>query len=137
MRGDAATAQLLNEAAHVISFVGAQRDPSSAGAAVQHGERRLPLGGAGGLGEDAIDRQAVTVLHQCVAHVAEPGRLTVALLVEPRLRISGALMGLVGSLLLMEATLGVAARALGVVVAAVLAAEALQRGPGLDQCAVH
>jgi len=53
--------------------------------------------------------------------------LTVALLVEPRLRIGGAAMGGVGALFLVEAALGVAARAVRVVVAAVDLAETLGR----------
>ena len=67
----------------------------------------------------------MAVLHQGMPHVAELGWLSVALLVEPRFRISRALMRLVGALLLMEVPLGVASRTLAIVVAAVLPAEAL------------
>ncbi|KYK43477.1 hypothetical protein A1D31_38250 [Bradyrhizobium liaoningense] len=45
-----------------------------------------------------------------MAHITQLGWLAVTLLVEPRLRISRARMGLVGSLLLVEAALGVASR---------------------------
>ncbi len=76
---------------------------------VNQRQRRLPLGRAGGLADAAADRQAMTVLHQGMPHVAELGRLPVALLVEPRLRIGRALVRLVGALLLVEVTLGVAA----------------------------
>src|SRR3954470_16429919 len=65
--------------------------------------------------------------------VAELGSLTVAFLVEPRLWVSGALVRLIGALLLVEVTLGIAARARTVVVLAILAAEALDRRPRLDQ----
>jgi hypothetical protein len=45
----------------------------------------------------------MTVLHQGMAHVAQLRRLTVALLVKPRLRVTRALMRVVGALLLVEA----------------------------------
>jgi hypothetical protein len=51
----------------------------------------------------------MTVLHQGMPYVAELGRLTVALFVEPRLRVGRALVRLVGALLLVEVALGVAA----------------------------
>src|SRR6185312_7137349 len=70
-------------------------------------------------------------------HVAELCRLTVALLVEPRLGIGRALVRLVAALLLAEAALGVPARSLMVIVVAVLPAEALDRHPRLDQRSVH
>src|ERR1700678_3977871 len=126
MRDDVAPAQLLDEAAHIVGFVGAKGDPSSApGPAVQHGQCRFPLGSASSLSDDAVDRQAMAVLHQRMAHVAELGRLAVALLVEPRLRIGSALVGLVGALLLVKAPLGVAAWAVGIVVVSILPTEAL------------
>src|SRR3954453_13170567 len=65
--------------------------------------------------------------------VAELGSLTVALLVEPSLWVSGALVRLIGALLLVEVTLGIAAPARTVHVLAILAAEALDRRPRLDQ----
>lgn len=52
-----------------------------------------------------------------MTHTAELGRLAVALLVEPRLRIGRARMGLVGSLLLVEAALGIASSTVLVFVA--------------------
>src|SRR3954451_4104553 len=64
--------------------------------------------------------------------VAELGSLTVALLVEPSLWVSGALVRLIGALLLVEVTLGIAARARTLVVLAILAAEALDRRPRRD-----
>ena len=51
-----------------------------------------------------------------MSHVAQLGRLPVALLVEPRLRVGRALVHLVGTLLPMEVPLGVAARTLAVIV---------------------
>lgn len=137
MRRDLALAQVLDELAHVIGLVGPERDAPPRLAALQHGERGLALGCARGLGDAAIHGQAVTVLHQRMAHVAQLRRLTVALLVEPRLRVARALVRVVGALLLVKAALGVATGSIRIVVAAILAAEALDRGQGLDQRPVH
>src|SRR5207237_8565543 len=71
-----------------------------------------------------------------MSHVAELRRLALALLVQPRLGIGRALMRLVAALFLVEAALGVAARTVIVLIAAVLAAEAFDRRPRLDQRAV-
>lgn len=79
----------------------------------------------------------MTVLHQRMPHITEPRRLPVALLVEPRLRVARALVCVVGALLLMKAALSVAPRSIRAVVVPVLAAEALDRSPGLDQRPVH
>jgi hypothetical protein len=67
----------------------------------------------------AVDRQAMAVLHEGAAQVAELGRLAIALLVEPGLGIGRAPVGLVVALLFVEAALGVAPRPIRVVVAAV------------------
>lgn len=66
-----------------MTSVGAESDSSSPLAAVQHRQRRLALGNAGGVGERGIDDQAVAVFHQQVTHEAQPARLPVALAVEP------------------------------------------------------
>jgi len=68
-----------------------------------------------------------------MADIAKPGRLAVTLLVEPRLGIGRAGMRLVRALLLVEIAFGIAARPLRIVVFPVLAAEALDRCPRLDQ----
>lgn len=65
------------------------------------------------------------VLHQRMAHIAQPRRLAVALLVEPRLRVARALTRIVGALLLVEAAFGVAASVVRIVVATILAPKAL------------
>src|SRR3974390_2016858 len=105
--------------------------------AVNQRQGFLALRRSGRLADHPANRQPVAILHQRVPYVAELGRLAVALLVEPRLRIGCALMGLVGALLLVEAAFGVAAGTVVIVVLAVLAAEALDRRPRLDQRPVH
>src|SRR6185437_1674172 len=137
VRGHVAVTQVLDERAHVMGLVGAQGDPSPLRAAVQHLERRLPLGEVSGLGDNAVHGQAVAVLHQGVTQVAELGGLAAPLAVEPRLRIRSALVRFVGALFGVEAALGIAPRAVRIVVTAVLPTEALHGGPGSNQRAVH
>src|SRR5579863_1559611 len=96
-------------------------------------ERLFPLGGTVGFTHMAQHGQAMAVLHQDMAHVTELRRLTVAFLVKPCLGIGRALMGFVRALLFVETAFGVAARAIAVVVSSILPAEALDRGPSLDQ----
>jgi hypothetical protein len=67
----------------------------------------------------------------------ELGRLAVTLSVKSRFGISGALVRLIRALLLMEAALSIAARAVPVVVAPILPAEALDRRPRLEQGPAH
>jgi hypothetical protein len=55
-----------------------------------------------------------------MSHIAELGRLAVALLIEPGLWIGRALMGLVGSPLLVEAAFGIASRTVMIFVATIL-----------------
>jgi len=55
MRRHLAGAQDLDEGGHVISLVGAQCDAALAQAAAEHGERRLPLGGAGRARQRRVD----------------------------------------------------------------------------------
>jgi hypothetical protein len=75
--------------------------------------------------------EAVAVLHQGMAQITLPRLLAVALLVQSGVAVSGRCMRLVTTLLATEV------RAVVIVVGAVLRAEALLRGPGLDQRAIH
>ena len=78
--------------------------------AVQHRKRGLPFGGAAGMGDAAVHRQVVGVLHQGVADIAKLGRLAAALVVLPCLGIGPARVRLVRALLLVEVALGIAAK---------------------------
>jgi len=128
----------MHKLRHVIGLIRAKRDPpSSPIVAINQFQRRLPLGSARRLANTAPNRQAMAVLHQGMPDVAKLGRLPVTLLVEPCVRISRALVGVIGALLLVEVAFCVAPRALAVVVAPVLSPETLDRGPRLDQSAVH
>jgi hypothetical protein len=82
--------------------------------------------------DDAVDDEAVAVLHHDMADIAKAGRLAVGLLVEPGVGIGGALVGLVGPLLLVKVALGVATRPLRIVLAAVLATKALDPPDATD-----
>lgn len=132
MRRARSVSQIVYELFDIIGLVCTECDPPRAPASINQSHRHLPLGGTGGLADPAADRQTMTALHQGVPHVGKPGWLPIALLVEPSLRVGGAWVRLVGTLLLVEAALAVAARTLAVVVVSVLPAEALDRGPGLD-----
>ena len=139
MRGDRSRSQLSHELGHVIGLVRTQGDAASAAilATIDQFQRLVPLRRTGCPAHATTDRQAVAVLHQSVPHIAELGRLAVPLLIEPRIGVGDAAVGFVGALLPMKVPFGVAARTLAVVVAPILPAEALDRGPGLDQRTVH
>ena len=135
MRGDRPVAQRVHEAGHVISLVGAERDPPPLAAARQHGQRRLPLGGAGSPGQRGVDDQRVAVLHQQMAHVAQPARLALGLAMKPGIGVGDRGMGRVGAPLAAEVALGVAPGR-RVIVPAAPRPEALHRRPSLDRRAV-
>ena len=107
-----------------------------------HRLRRRALGGAGGLCHLGRHHQAVPVLHDHMPHVAQLRRLSRRLLIEPRIRVGGGGVRLIAAVdplrgsTAMEITLAGAPRRRRFA-AAVLAAEALHRCPGLDQRAVH
>src|SRR3954469_23823302 len=77
--------------------------------------------------------------HERVAHEAELGFLALALAIEPRIRIRGAGVRLVRALLPTKVDLRISPprRILLVRIGAVLGLEALHRGPGLNQRAIH
>ncbi len=81
-----------------------------------------------------IDDQAVPVLGQHMAQVAELCALLLAFAVEPRLRVGGRLVRLAAAALALEVAGLVAVAALGR--ALVARTVALVRGPGLEQRAV-
>src|ERR1700687_2714223 len=71
VRGDLMVAQLRNKFLAVVALVRAQRDAMPAWDRFHHRHGRLWFRAAGGLGHAAVDREAVAVLHQHVAGVAE------------------------------------------------------------------
>ncbi|EQB16332.1 hypothetical protein L284_09665 [Novosphingobium lindaniclasticum LE124] len=75
MRGDAHLAQCLDEGGGVVVLVRAQRDPMAPFHPAQHGQCGIALGGAGGVGEDRIDNEAIAVLHEDMGHMAQLGCL--------------------------------------------------------------
>src|SRR5919112_1631876 len=87
-----------------------------------HGLRRLALGGTGGMRGLGIHDQAVAVLHQQVAHIAELGCLSSGFAVEPGIGIGGGGVCLVAPPLAAEVPRAVPPR-LGWLIAAVLGAE--------------
>lgn len=133
---DITLATAPDEGLAVVALVGPNRGPLVFVApAPQHGQRRLTLGGAAGVGDLDIHDQPVAVLHEDVPHVAQAGLVALALLEQPGVGVRGAGMGVVATLLPLEVHLGVTSgRGAGVIV---LALETLVRGPGFDERAVH
>jgi hypothetical protein len=74
-------------------LVRAQRDAMPAWDRFHHRHGRLWFRTAGGLGHAAVDRDAVAVLHQHVAGIAELGLLARALAGQAGLGIGGRLVG--------------------------------------------
>src|SRR6266850_3068157 len=129
-------AQTSHEIPGVIPFVGAQRDPAGAREGGGHGERRLSLGVPRCGCQARIHRQAMTVLHQDVTLVAQLGLVRLALAGQPRLGVGRRGMGGVAARLAVEVHSRIA-RVVGRLARRVLALEALQPGPRLNERAVY
>jgi hypothetical protein len=71
-------------------------------------QRRFAFGRSGGMRHRAGDGEAVAVLHQRVAHVAEHALAQVAIAIKPRVGIGGTGVGLVRALLAAKVALAVA-----------------------------
>jgi hypothetical protein len=90
---------------------------------------------------DAVDRpskhrQAISVLHQGMSHLAKLAPLALAVAIEPGVRIGRALVSLVGALLGPEVPCAIATTSRRAA-AAILRTEALHRSPRLEQRPVH
>jgi hypothetical protein len=72
MRSDPMLAHFLHQRFAVVAFVGTQRHPAPAGKLCHHRQRRLGFGASASLGDAAVDRQPVTILHQHMAGVELP-----------------------------------------------------------------
>src|SRR6202011_5020153 len=123
----------------------ASRRPILAGLALDHVQRRIPLGVTGGAGEFGIDHKAAAVLHENVADEAQLRALSWAFAVEPCVRIGRRGVCLVRTLLAVEVDFGVASLCswaliwitLRIILRWFLCFEALHRGPGLDDSAIN
>src|SRR5680860_405844 len=132
--GDTKAPGLLDDILGVVALVRPYGQPTFAPTAFSGEERksRIFFGRAGGLGEGAVDDEAVPVLHHDMSGVGEPG-----------LGIGPGGVGRVRTPLPVEVDRGVSACAPGGDVTAVLVLslvfgpEALERSGRLDQGAVH
>ena len=107
MGRNAQLAAALHEGLAVVVFVGAHGLLApTAPLAPQHLERRLVLCRAVGMGDLDVHHQAVAVVHQDVAHVAQPRLVALGFLVQARIGIGAAGMGVVGTLLAFEVAAG-------------------------------
>lgn len=125
-----------DEVAGVVSLVASDGDtPCPRQFVIEHLEDDVALDGNVGLGDAQVDEQAVSVLHQSVLRVGEARAGVVRLARQPRLGVRRRVVRLVAALLAVEVDGRVARVVRGGAVAGlvVLGAEALVRGPGVDQ----
>jgi hypothetical protein len=127
-------AQFLHQFPAVVTFVGAQHDPTAARNLLHHRYGRLRFGAPRGLSYTAIDGQAVAVFHQYVSGVTELGLLALTLAGQQRLGVSGGLVRVFAAPFAMKVdprVAGILGRSLGI--GMVFALETLVSCPGLDQ----
>ena len=136
MRTDSMLSQVGHELLDVVALVGSERLRTNAPASCP-GEHRTgrTVFGLGRFGDQYVDAQPVAVFHEYMPAVAELRRLAVALSHEARVRIGRALVRGVRALLTLEVDHpGAVAAVPGRLT--VLALEALERGPRVDERAV-
>src|SRR5689334_20178073 len=139
MRGHLMFAHFLYQLFAVVALVTTQRDPMPAWNLLHQRHCRLRFSAAGGLGDAAVDRQAMAILHQHVARVAQLGFLARPLTRQACLGISGGLVGVVAAPLAVKVHAGIARVVVprrGLVRCASFALETLLPGPRLNQRAV-
>ena len=132
---DTASFECGHELGRVIAFVRPHCRARFAHAAIDHPDRGFPLRAPRSLRALHIDDEPVSVLRQRVRPVAQLRFRELALLVQPRLRVGGALECGVAARLALEVRLRVAPGRL-VRTTAFLGNEALVTGPGLDHRAI-
>ncbi len=129
--------QLRHKFFAVVALVRSQRDAMPARDSCHHRYGRLRLRTAGGRGHAAVGRDAVAVLHQHVAGVAELGLLARALAGQAGVRIGGRLVGEVAAPLAVKVDAGIAGIVRqGVPVRIIFALEALVSRPRFEKCPV-
>ena len=135
VRGHALLTHRLDETRRIVILVSPQ-----GGAPLQrahdHRGRRFTLRRAGGQRRFHIDRQSVSIFHQGMAHVTEPGLVPLGLLEQARLRIGGRGMGVVLAFSPFEIHRRVTTAAFRRLARTVLGDKALHRGPGFNQRAI-
>ena len=76
VRRDRLDPEVGDEAGGVVGLVHPERLVMGTGPIADHVQRRLALGRAGRPRQPGIDRRAIPVLHEHIAHIGQPGRLT-------------------------------------------------------------
>ncbi len=122
----------------VVGFVGANAAPTRRGRhCLEHRHRGAALAESVRMGDHGADHQAIAVLHQRMALVAQRCRRIVALAEETGVRIGGARVGVVAAWPALPVGLGIAPTAARpLVVRPILGPEALLARPRLDQRAI-
>jgi len=141
VRGDVQLAHPGDEALHVVALVGGDAHAPALAAVLplQEAQAGLALGRARGLRELEIDDEAVAVLDQGVAGVAELGLFAAALARQPGLGVGGRAMAGVAATLAMEVDVGVSSAVAGRGLLALVpidGSQALQSRGGFDEGAV-
>src|SRR6201996_1871420 len=134
VRRDSECAATRDEVTGVVAAVAGHRDAAVAGQVlIKHHDRGAPLRVAvGGLDPEG-DQDGVAVLHQSVGRVTQLGLFARALLGQPGLRVGGRLMRRVGAALTTKVHRWIARIVWRLMRFRILAPEALERSPGLDQ----
>src|ERR1019366_10030819 len=102
-----------------------------------HRNCRAPLGTSISWLHLKVDQDGVAILHQRVGRVTKLGLLARPLPGQQGLGVGGRLVGLIGAPLAVEVDARIAGVIRWLAWARVLALEALERSPRLDQRAVH
>src|SRR2546425_3714841 len=130
-------AQLLHEVMSVVFLVAAQRDSSSAADLFGKGRARLALGRARRRRDTSGDRQAVAILHQQVAGVAQLCLFAFAFATQHCFRIGSRLMRFVRAFLAVKVHCRITRIIRGRFVLLILRLETFQTGRCFQQGAVN
>ena len=123
----------FNKLRHVIALVRTQRGFGLQDAAPGHGLCRLPFRSTRSDRGFGINHQTRLVLHQDMPHVAKDALVTLALLVDPALRIRRRGVRFIAPALSLEVDGRVAPPVFWRVSRAIFRAESLHRGPGFNE----
>src|SRR6266542_4518831 len=106
VRRDLLRAERGDERAGVVALVHPERRARSSPGVPDEGHRGVALGGPAGHTDHPADGEAVAVVAEHVALIAEPGLLARALAIEPGLRVGRRAVGVVAPALALEVARG-------------------------------
>src|SRR5436190_3168292 len=130
-------AQVCHEIMRVIVLITAQGYSAVAAHLCGEVQSRVALGGAGGRGHASRNRQAITILHQQMAGVAQLCFFAFALTAQHRIRIRSRLMSSVRALLAVKVHRRITRIIRRRLVCLILRLETLQTRGRFQQCAIN